>query len=57
VLGQAAGFAVLAAPDATTRKLRAANEWLRVHGRTLMIGAMWVAGTVLVVNGPLGVWR
>ena len=23
----------------------------------LLVGAMWVAGTVLVVNGALGVWR
>lgn len=50
-------LAFLAAPDATTRALRSANEWLRAHGRLLVIGALWVAGTVLVVNGALGVWR
>jgi hypothetical protein len=50
-------LAFLAAPDATTRALRSANEWLRVRGRTVLVGAMWVAGTVLVVNGALGVWR
>jgi hypothetical protein len=49
--------AFLAAPDATTRALRSANEWLRTHGRLLVIGGLWVAGTVLVVNGALGVWR
>jgi hypothetical protein len=50
-------LAYLAAPDATTRALRSANEWLRTHGRLLVIGGLWVAGTVLVVNGALGVWR
>lgn len=47
----------LAAPGPTTRALRAANEWLRARGRALLVGALWVAGTVLVVNGALGVWR
>jgi Sap-like sulfolipid-1-addressing protein len=50
-------LAYLAAPDATTRSLGAANGWLRAHGRALLIGALWIAGTVLVVNGALGVWR
>ena len=50
-------LAFLAAPDATTRALRSANEWLRANGRLLVIGGLWVAGTVLVVNGALGVWR
>jgi hypothetical protein len=50
-------LAYLAAPDATTRSLGAANGWLRAHGRALVIGALWIAGTVLVVNGALGVWR
>ncbi len=47
----------LAFPDATTRTLRAANDWLRVRGRVLVIGALWVAGVVLVVNGALGLSR
>jgi hypothetical protein len=50
-------LAYLAAPGPTTRTLRAANEWLRARGRKLVIGGLWVAGTVLVVNGALGVWR
>jgi hypothetical protein len=50
-------LAFLAAPDTTTRALRSANEWLRANGRLLVIGGLWVAGTVLVVNGALGVWR
>lgn len=50
-------LAYFAAPDATTRSLRAANEWLRAHGRALVIAGLSVAGTLLVVNGALGVWR
>jgi Sap, sulfolipid-1-addressing protein len=49
-------LAFLAAPDATTRKLRTTNEWLRARGRTLLVGAMWIAGAVLVVDGVLGLW-
>jgi hypothetical protein len=44
----------LAFPEATTRVLRIANEWLRRHGRVLVIGALSIAGVVLVVNGALG---
>lgn len=44
----------LAFPETTTRVLQAANDWLRTHGRLLVIGALWIAGTVLVVNGALG---
>jgi hypothetical protein len=49
-------LAYLAAPDATTRALRTANEWLRANGRRLVTGALWVAGVALVVNGALGLW-
>jgi hypothetical protein len=45
----------LAFPEATTRALRTANEWLRVRGRVLVIGALWIAGIILVVNGALGI--
>ena len=47
-------LAYLAFPDATTRTLRTANEWLRANGRTLVAVALWVAGVLLVVNGALG---
>ena len=50
-------LAYLAAPDATTRALGAANGWLRARGRALLIGGLCVAGTILVVNGALGVRR
>ena len=44
----------LAFPDATTRILRTVNEWLRVRGQLLVIGALWIAGGILVVDGALG---
>jgi len=45
----------LAFPEATTRILRTVNEWLRVRGgQLLVIGALWIAGVVLVVDGALG---
>ena len=57
MLAQAAGFAVLAAPDLTTRTLTAFNAWLRRHGRILLILALLVAGAVLTVDGLLGLIR
>jgi Sap, sulfolipid-1-addressing protein len=44
----------LAAPDATTRRLAVLNAWLSVHGRTLVLYALGVAGAVLIVDGALG---
>lgn len=42
-----------AAPDWTTRKLRALNGWLRAHGRTILMGCLLVVGLTLVLNGAL----
>lgn len=47
----------LAFPAATTRVLRTANEWLRLRGRVLVTGALWIAGVLLVVDGALGLSR
>jgi len=47
-------IAYLAAPDATTRRLALVNEWLRRHGRTVVVYALGVGGAVLIVNGALG---
>jgi hypothetical protein len=47
-------IAYLAAPDATTSRLAMVNEWLRRHGRTVVVYALGVAGAVLIVNGALG---
>jgi hypothetical protein len=44
----------LAWPEATTRRLRAVNTWLRVHGYQITVGALLVAGVVLVINGSYG---
>jgi hypothetical protein len=54
MLLQAAGFAVLAAPGLTTRKLTAFNPWLRARGRILLMLALLVAGAVLTADGLLG---
>ncbi len=48
-------LAFLAAPETTTRRLKAVNDWLRKHGRALVAYALAMAGVVLVVNGSLGV--
>lgn len=45
----------LAAPDATTRALRAANGWITANSRTIVVSALVVAGVILVVNGALGI--
>jgi Sap, sulfolipid-1-addressing protein len=47
----------LAFPEATTRLLRTANEWLRVRGKALVLGALWIAGVLLVIDGALGLSR
>jgi Sap-like sulfolipid-1-addressing protein len=44
----------LAAPDATTRRLKQINDWIRAHGRRLGVWALAVCGVILIVNGALG---
>jgi len=44
----------LVAPDLVTRYLNAFNGWLRAHGRTLFIGVLAIAGTIMVANGIYG---
>ena len=44
----------LAAPDATTRRLKKINDWIRAHGKRLGLYALAVCGIVLTVNGALG---
>lgn len=46
--------AYLAAPDATARRLKALNGWLRAHGRMLLVTALLMVGIWLVTNGALG---
>jgi hypothetical protein len=47
-------LAYLAAPDATTARLKAVNGWLREQGRALAVGALVIAGFALVLSGALG---
>jgi Sap, sulfolipid-1-addressing protein len=44
----------LAAPDATTRRLKAFDGWLRAHGHALAAGALTVAGALLILDGISG---
>jgi Sap-like sulfolipid-1-addressing protein len=44
----------LARPEATTRRLKAFNGWLRAHGHALVAGALLLAGGVLTGNGIYG---
>ena len=44
----------LIAPDATTRTLRAFDDWLRAHKRTITVVALTAVGIILIVNGSLG---
>ncbi len=44
----------LIAPDATTRKLKAFDGWLKAHQRKLVIGGLLAAGVILLGNGSLG---
>jgi Sap, sulfolipid-1-addressing protein len=44
----------LAAPEATTRRLKALNGWLRANGRLLLMSALAVGGILLIINGSAG---
>jgi len=44
----------LAAPAATTDRLRRCNGWLRAHGWQVTVWALVIGGVVLAVNGALG---
>jgi hypothetical protein len=46
--------AYLAAPDATTRRLKSLNGWLRVNGKVLVTASLAIAAVALIVNGALG---
>jgi Sap, sulfolipid-1-addressing protein len=44
----------LAAPELTTRYLKAFNNWLRTHARAILCVVMAVAGAIMVANGIYG---
>ena len=44
----------LFAPEATVRRLRMLNGWLRAHGRAIAVYGLLIGGIVLIINGSLG---
>ncbi len=44
----------LIAPGLTEHRLKTFNSWLRAHGAALVVGALIVAGVILVVDGSYG---
>jgi Sap, sulfolipid-1-addressing protein len=44
----------LLAPGLTGQRLKAFNGWLRAHGSTLLVAAIFVAGALMVINGSSG---
>ena len=44
----------LVAPEATERRLKAFNRWLRANGATVLIGVLAVAGGIMVFDGIYG---
>jgi hypothetical protein len=44
----------LARPEATTRRLKSFNGWLRAHGHAVAAGALLVAAAVLIGDGVAG---
>jgi hypothetical protein len=43
----------LAAPAATTRRLKALNGWLRANGRVLLMSALAVCGLALIISSSV----
>ena len=41
-------------PGATTRRIKAADGWLRAHGRIVAIAALAVCGVALIIDGIVG---
>ena len=44
----------LAAPDATTRSVKAINAWMQAHSRVIIVGGLLVVGLLLIINGAAG---
>lgn len=54
MLTEAAGLAVLAAPEPPARHLPALNGWLRHNGRKIRTGSWAVAGLIVAIDGLAG---
>ncbi len=46
--------AYLVAPDLTARKLRTLDEWLKRHGKMVMVAAVAIIGVLLIAQGISG---
>jgi uncharacterized membrane protein len=44
----------LVAPEATTRRLKSFNGWLRAHGHAIVAGSLLVVGALLIGSGAAG---
>ena len=44
----------LAAPEATARRLKAFNGWLRAQGHAIVAGSLLVVGALLIASGAAG---
>ncbi len=44
----------LAAPDATTRYVRALDAWVQARSRVIIVGVLLLVGLLLVINGATG---
>lgn len=44
----------LAAPDTTTRYVKAANAWIQAHSRVIIVGVLLIVGLVLTIDGATG---
>lgn len=54
MLIEAAGLAVLAAPEPPTRYLSALNGWPRHNGRKILTGSPAAAGLIVAIDGLAG---
>jgi type II secretory pathway component PulM len=44
----------LAAPDATTRYVKAADAWIQQHSRVIIVGGLLIVGLLLTIDGATG---
>jgi hypothetical protein len=44
----------LAAPQATTRNLKAINAWIRARAHLIIVAVLLIVGILLAVNGATG---
>jgi hypothetical protein len=47
----------LAAPQATTRNLKAINAWVQAHSHVIIVAVLLIVGVLLIIDGAQGVAR